>query len=81
MANLRVTYDETADAAYVHLTDPGVHVKAARMYACDPAEVGGMINLDFGEDGRLIGIEILAAGSKLPGHVLESAERLDAEGS
>ncbi|MFF2014325.1 DUF2283 domain-containing protein [Streptomyces sp. NPDC058195] len=35
-------------------------------------EVGGMINLDFDEQGRLIGIEVLAANSKLP----ESSEHL-----
>jgi uncharacterized protein YuzE len=51
------------------------------MYPCDPVEVGGMINLDFDEQGRLIGIEVLAASSKLPKYLLESAERLDTEGA
>ncbi|MFF4741584.1 DUF2283 domain-containing protein [Streptomyces sp. NPDC001268] len=32
-----------------------------------------MINLDFDEQGRLIGIEVLAASSKLPEYLLESA--------
>ncbi|WP_330288836.1 DUF2283 domain-containing protein [Streptomyces sp. NBC_00576] len=40
-----------------------------------------MINLDFDKEGRLIGIEVLAASSKLPKHLLESAERLDADGA
>nr|WP_275297649.1 DUF2283 domain-containing protein [Streptomyces sp. CdTB01] len=51
------------------------------MYACDPVGVGGMINLDFDEQGRLIGIEALAASSKLPAYLLQSAERLDTEGA
>ncbi|MGY1498649.1 DUF2283 domain-containing protein [Streptomyces sp. QTS52] len=78
MANVRVTYDKTANAAYVHFTEPQARAEAARMYPCDPVKVDGMINLDFDEEGRLIGIEVLAASSKLPKHLLESAERLDA---
>lgn len=81
MADLRVTYDQTVNAAYVYLMDPQAHAKAAHMYPCDPVQVDGMINLDFDEQGRLIGIEVLAASSKLPKYLLESAERLDAEGS
>ncbi len=34
-------------------------------YPCDPVQVGGMINLDFDSEGRLIGVEILGATSKL----------------
>ncbi|MEV5488099.1 DUF2283 domain-containing protein [Streptomyces bobili] len=79
MPDVRITYDKTADAAYVHFTDPRDEVHSARMYPCDPVDVDGMINLDFDERGRLIGIEVLAARSKLPEYVLESAERLDPE--
>ncbi|MFC9330818.1 DUF2283 domain-containing protein [Kitasatospora sp. NPDC057015] len=81
MADLRVTYDETANAAYVYLTDPQVRTRSSRMYPCDPVEVDGMINLDFDEQGRLIGIEILRASSKLPEYLLASSERLDADGA
>ncbi|MGW5471392.1 DUF2283 domain-containing protein [Streptomyces chartreusis] len=81
VANVRVTYDKTANAAYVYFTDPEVRVKVAHMYPCDPVDVDGMINLDFDDQGRLIGIEVLAASSKLPGYLLESAERLDADGA
>ncbi|GGW38459.1 hypothetical protein GCM10010503_13280 [Streptomyces lucensis JCM 4490] len=79
MADVRVTYDGTADAAYVYFTDPRTRARSAHMYACDPAGVDGMINLDFDAQGRLIGVEVLGAASKLPGYLLESAERLDAE--
>ena len=81
MADVRVTYDKTANAAYVYFTDPQVHVYSAHMYPCDPVDVDGMINLDFDEQGRLIGIEVLAADSKLPKYLLQSAERLDTEGT
>ncbi|WP_331725681.1 DUF2283 domain-containing protein (plasmid) [Streptomyces xanthophaeus] len=81
MADLRVTYDETANAAYIYLTDPQVRTRSSRMYPCDPVEVDGVINLDFDEQGRLIGIEVLGAGSKLPEYLLASSERLDADGA
>jgi len=42
------------------------------MYPCDPVEVGGMINLDFDENGRLVGVEVLAASSKLPQYTREA---------
>ncbi|MEU6769125.1 DUF2283 domain-containing protein [Streptomyces sp. NPDC046853] len=81
MTDVRVTYDETMDAAYVHLTEPQARVTSARMYPRDPVDVEGMINLDFDKQGRLIGIEVLAASSKLPEYLLQSAERLDTEGA
>ncbi|MFJ9736651.1 DUF2283 domain-containing protein [Streptomyces sp. NPDC101166] len=77
MTDLRVTFDAKANAAYVYLSEPQAHPQVARMYPCDPVAVGGMINLDFDEDGRLVGIEVLGADSKLPRHVLDTAERLD----
>lgn len=81
MAELRVTYDKKANAAYVSVMDPQAHAKVAHMYPCDPVGVDGMINLDFDEQGRLIGIEVLDARSKLPTYLLDSAERLDTEGA
>ncbi|MGW0998724.1 DUF2283 domain-containing protein [Streptomyces sp. NPDC002520] len=77
MSHLRVTHDKTVDAAYVYFTEPQTSPKSARMYV----GVDGMINLDFDEQGRLIGVEVLAASSKLPEYLLQSAERLDCEGS
>ncbi|MEH0547230.1 DUF2283 domain-containing protein [Streptomyces sp. NPDC054884] len=81
MADVTVTYDETANAAYIYLTEPQARVTAARTYPCDPVDVDGMINLDFDEQCRLVGIEVLAASSKLPVHLLRSAERLDTDGA
>ncbi|MEU8984618.1 DUF2283 domain-containing protein [Streptomyces sp. NPDC048309] len=44
-------------------------------------DVEGMVNLDFDEQGRLIGIEVLAAGAQLPEYLLQSAERVGTEGA
>jgi uncharacterized protein YuzE len=79
--DIKVTYDKTANAAYIYFTDPQARVRSAHTYPCDPIDVDGMINLDFDEQGRLIGIEVLAATAKLPEYVLQAAERLDFEGS
>jgi uncharacterized protein YuzE len=81
VTDVRVTYDKTANAAYVYLTEPQARAKSAHMYPCDPVDIEGVINLDFDEQGRLIGIEVLAARSKLPEYLLQSAERLDPEGA
>ncbi|MFJ5553512.1 DUF2283 domain-containing protein [Streptomyces sp. NPDC093225] len=78
MAELKVTYDKTANAAYVYFTEPQARVRSVHVYPCDPVGVDGMINLDFDEQGRLLGIEVLDACSKLPEYLLRSAERLDA---
>lgn len=80
MTDVEVTYDRVANAAYIYLTEPSARPKVAHMYPCDPIQVDGMINLDFDEDGRLIGVEVLAADAKLPRHLLDGARRLDTEG-
>ena len=71
MTPLSMTYDEVADAAYLYLQPPGTPV--ARMYACDPLKAGGMINLDFDTAGRLIGVEVLGARTKLAPELLAAA--------
>ncbi|MEJ7765935.1 MAG: DUF2283 domain-containing protein [Acidimicrobiales bacterium] len=71
---MRIEYDSEADAAYIQVVDEispgGVH----RTVGCDPSEVGGMINLDFDADGRLLGIEVLDASKLLPADVIVRAE-------
>ncbi|MDX3313633.1 DUF2283 domain-containing protein [Streptomyces sp. ME08-AFT2] len=73
---MRVTLDAEVDAAYLYLGDPQVRPQVARTYLCDPVDAG-MINLDFDDEGRLLGVEVLGAGSKLSRHLLDTAERLD----
>ncbi|GAA4887728.1 DUF2283 domain-containing protein [Streptomyces coeruleoprunus] len=79
MAEVKVTYDKSVNAAYVYFTEPQARVHCASVYDRDPVDVDGMINLDFDEQGRLIGIEVSAASSKLPEYPLQSAKRLDTE--
>jgi uncharacterized protein YuzE len=71
---MKVTYDSTADAAYIYLLariEPG-GVKMT--YTCDPIETNAEINLDFDASGRLIGIEVLGASRTLPPELLREAE-------
>ncbi|MFI0417420.1 DUF2283 domain-containing protein [Spongiactinospora sp. 9N601] len=77
MTSLRVTYDAKANAAYIYLNQDDTEARFGWMYPCDPVAVDGMINLDFDVSGRLIGVEVLGARSKLPAHLLDSAERID----
>lgn len=64
---LRVTYDSEANAAYIYLAEePPTGWRHGKTVPLDPNEVGGMINLDLDEDGRLMGLEVLGARSVLP---------------
>jgi len=72
MRILDISYDKIADAAYIYVDVPGPG-KAVKTYCCDPIEIDGMINLDFDAAGRLIGIEVLGASSKLSPDVLRFA--------
>ncbi len=53
MPDVKVTYDKTANAAYIYFTDPQVSVRSAHTYPCYSIDVDGMINLHFDEQGRL----------------------------
>jgi uncharacterized protein YuzE len=77
---MRVTYDRSADAAYIELGDfrkpPPTWPRADWTYPCDPAVVKGMINVDFDSEGRLIGVEVIDASKKLLPELLDSAVSL-----
>ncbi|MBX3030378.1 MAG: DUF2283 domain-containing protein [Chloroflexi bacterium] len=70
---LTITYDPGADAAYLYLAESIGPGGVAFTYGCDPAEVDGMIHLDFDQAGTLVGIEVLGARSKLRPEVLARA--------
>jgi uncharacterized protein YuzE len=67
---MKVSYDPSADAAYIDLIDGNEPASFGFSYTCDAAEVGGQINLNFDVAGRLMGIEILQASMKLPKSIL-----------
>lgn len=71
---MRITYDPDADAAYIYLIDKIGAGGVDRTIPVDPAAVGGMINLDFDESGRLLGIEVIDASKFLPDELLRLAE-------
>jgi uncharacterized protein YuzE len=68
-----VELDRVADAAYISLQDDKEMRSVAWTYSCDPKAVRGMINLDFDSNGRLVGIEVINARSKLPRTLIERA--------
>jgi uncharacterized protein YuzE len=74
---IKVTYDARADAAYIQLVDHIGIGGVAKTYACDPIEVAGMINLDFDDEDRLVGIEVLDASKRLPIELLAYEGRQD----
>ena len=72
---MRISYDPKVDAAYIQLADSIGAGGVDFTYGCDPSEVGGMIHLDFDDQGRLVGLEVLGASGKLPTELLKQAER------
>lgn len=68
---VRVTYDEDSDAAYIYFSDDIAMGGVVETVPMDPLAVRGMINLDFDIEGRLIGIEVLAASKRLPRQFLK----------
>ncbi len=69
---MKVTYDPSVDAAYIALVHIGPG-DAKSTYKCHPKKIGGMLNLDFDANGRLIGIEVVGALKLLPPELLISA--------
>ena len=67
---MRLRYDRHADAAYIQLAEHIGLGGVDHTYLCDPQEVGGMINLDFDAEGRLVGVEVLDASLYLPVELL-----------
>lgn len=69
---MRVTYDAQADAAYLYLVDQPEAGMVARTEITDVP--GGIVGLDFGHDGKLLGVEVIGARDLLPAAVLDGAE-------
>ncbi|SBT39033.1 Uncharacterized protein YuzE [Micromonospora auratinigra] len=64
------SYDSDADAAYLYLDHPLPAAAVRRVVPFDPAD--GMSNLDLDADGRVVGLEILGAGRRLPPALLRA---------
>jgi uncharacterized protein YuzE len=62
---VKIESDADVDAAYIYLCEIGAGGVATTV----PGEPGSdalMVNLDFDRDGRLVGIEVMDASTKLP---------------
>ena len=70
---MRITYDPAADAVYIHLTGQPLTAGRTTLQAPTPAGTSGFIALDW-KDGRLVGIEILDASTRLHPDLLDQAE-------
>lgn len=67
-----MSYDAEVDAAYLSLTKIAAGEAVKTVCAVQPPECPGEINLDFDAEGRLLGLEILAASRVLPPGLLPS---------
>ena len=72
---MRTTFDRSANAAYIYLTEIGTG-EAAQQVFVDQAPSRGMIVLDVDKKGRLLGIEVLEATRVLPQELLDEAQRI-----
>jgi uncharacterized protein YuzE len=63
---VKVTYDPEADAAYIQVAPESESLTVARTSPCLVDDTAGQVFVDWSGDGRLIGIELLDAGRRMP---------------
>ncbi len=73
---LRVTFDPSADAAYIYLRNPKPG-SVDETVMCEEL----FVNLDLDIFGKLVGIELLNASKLLPREILDAAVRPESEPS
>lgn len=74
---VRLTYDSTADAAYVYFVDTIGAGEVARTVASMLELDRSFIAFDLDVDGKVLGMEILGASRVLAQETLQAAEQLD----
>jgi uncharacterized protein YuzE len=68
---MRGTYDEAADAVYLHIADPVAgQSKHQSAVEADGLRPGAMVVFDFDDEGYLVGIEVIGARGVLRGETL-----------
>jgi uncharacterized protein YuzE len=71
---VRISYDRAANAVYLHLTDQPLTPGGRTTTQAElPPGLDGFVALDW-KDGRLVGIEILDASTRLPHDLLDQVE-------
>lgn len=73
---MHLTWDRSADAAYLSLTRAELPPGRDTVECPVPDGVATMVLLDW-RDGRLVGLEVLAASTVLPPDLLARAEVID----
>lgn len=63
---IKFPYDQVANAGYLRFADSSAHGGLARTVVTDVALEGAAINLDFANDGILLGMEFLGVSRLLP---------------
>ena len=78
---MRLTYDGTTDVAYLAFRATGpADVLGPTLLLEHDRDFPGAVALDFGLfDGRVVGLEFLAASACLPAELLAAAERTDGQ--
>jgi uncharacterized protein YuzE len=73
---MRISYDPTADAAYIRRVDP-IEVGSSVEQVIVPPDVPGSAQfiLDLVAEGSLLGVEVLSASLGLRRETLASAQR------
>lgn len=71
---VEVTFDGEANASYIYLADePALGWRHGKTVPVDVDAIGGMVNIDLDDDGRIIGVEVLDARSLLSDKLLAVA--------
>ncbi len=68
---IKFSYDQVANAGYLRFADSSAHGGLARTVVTDVALEAAAINLDFANDGILLGIEFLGVSRLLPEELLD----------
>jgi len=69
--NMKITYDKKADAAYIYIEYPIEKGEAKKTI-----ELNDNIIMDFNEEDKLLGIEVLNASAVLNKEVVSHAEAI-----
>lgn len=70
---MRITYDPQVNAAYIYLTDAPLDSGRDSIPLEVPEGTGAMVVMDW-KDGRIVGLEVLAATALLHPDLLALAE-------
>lgn len=63
---MKITYDETVDSAYIEILSSGEGSVSFSSNAVQPKGCPGEVNIDFDANGRLLGVEVIAASLVIP---------------